>query len=117
VTVAELAEAHRGSGAWVGARAESGLIATARAISDGAKHAWIYDVDVRADMRGKGVGKLLMRLLLDHPRVRRARKVHLQTRDAMEFYEPFGFVRRERIPRPYASTAMSLFRPPMETAR
>ncbi|MBI6545596.1 MAG: GNAT family N-acetyltransferase [Cyanobacteria bacterium NC_groundwater_1444_Ag_S-0.65um_54_12] len=80
------------SAAWVGAQDSSGtLVAMARAISDTAMSAWIYDVVVRSDWRGKGVGKAIMRLLLDHPAVRNARKVRLSTRDAPGFYERFGF--------------------------
>ena len=81
-----------GASAWVGARDRSGtLVGTARAIADGARHAWIYDVIVHDAWRGRGLGRALMRLLLDHPAVRRAETVLLRTRDAMGLYEPFGF--------------------------
>jgi ribosomal protein S18 acetylase RimI-like enzyme len=111
VTRTEIAAAHRGANAWVGAHDERGdLVATARAISDGVKHAWIFDVAVRSDVRGRGVGAAVIQLLLDHPSVRRVRKVHLGTRDAMTFYEKFGFARRETIKRPYVSTEMVLLR-------
>lgn len=111
VTPAEIAEAHEGSTAWVGARDEQGaLVASARAVSDGAKHAWIYDVVVRPDQRGRGIGGAVVRLLLDHPGVRRARQVHLGTRDGMTFYAPMGFVTKATIARPYRSTEMVLVR-------
>ncbi|MCA9697242.1 MAG: GNAT family N-acetyltransferase, partial [Myxococcales bacterium] len=88
----QIREAHAGSPVWVGARDPDGrLIASARAISDGSKHAWIYDVVVADTHRGRGVGRALLTLLLDHPLVRDATKVHLQTRDAGAFYAPFGF--------------------------
>ncbi|MDI1445799.1 GNAT family N-acetyltransferase [Polyangium sp. 6x1] len=81
-----------GSSAWVGARDRSGaLVGTARAIADGARRAWIYDVIVDDAWRGRGLGRALMRLLLNHPAVRGAETVLLRTRDAMGFYEPFGF--------------------------
>ncbi|WP_272423471.1 GNAT family N-acetyltransferase [Polyangium jinanense] len=81
-----------GSSAWVGARDRSGtLVGTARAIADGARRAWIYDVIVANAWRGRGLGRALMRLLLDHPAVRGAETVLLRTRDAMKLYEPFGF--------------------------
>lgn len=90
--------AHLGSVAWVGARDPVGtLIATARANSDGRKHATIYDVAVHADFRGRGVGSALMTLLLDHPALRHCTKVSLLTRDAQPFYAPLGF--RETSPR------------------
>jgi predicted N-acetyltransferase YhbS/nitroimidazol reductase NimA-like FMN-containing flavoprotein (pyridoxamine 5'-phosphate oxidase superfamily) len=88
-----LRRAHLHAPVWVGARDESGrLIATARASTDAAKHAWIYDVAVAADWRGRGVGQALMGLMLDHPSLRDVAFVHLQTRDAERFYARFGFV-------------------------
>jgi GNAT superfamily N-acetyltransferase/nitroimidazol reductase NimA-like FMN-containing flavoprotein (pyridoxamine 5'-phosphate oxidase superfamily) len=85
--------AHLGSGVWVGARdADGELIATARASTDTAKHAWIYDVGVDAQWRGRGVGRAMLELLLDHPSMREVMAVHLQTRDAERFYAPLGFV-------------------------
>lgn len=80
------------SQATVGVRAKSGdLCAVARATSDG-RTAWIYDVVVAPAARGLGIGKALMRLLLDHPAVRAARVVRLGTRDAGALYRGLGFV-------------------------
>ncbi len=109
---AEIAAAHVGSAAWVGARDEQGaLIATARAISDGAKRAWVYDVMVAAPWRGRGLGEALMRLLLDHPAVRRTRRICLGTRDAQSFYARLGFAdRRDEPPRPWPTIEMVLAR-------
>ena len=109
----ELVSSHLGSTAWVGVKDETGaLIGTARAIADGAKCCWIYDVCVRADWRGRGVGKAMMRLLLDHPAVRRCRVLRLGTRDAQSLYASFGFVPLSALPpRPYPTTEM-LFRRP-----
>ncbi|MEZ4452103.1 MAG: GNAT family N-acetyltransferase [Nannocystaceae bacterium] len=93
VDPAVLRRAHLGSSAWVGARDRSGaLIATARAVGDGAKHGWIYDVAVAPEHRGRGVGAALLGLLLEHPVLRGALQIHLQTRDAHPFYRRFGFV-------------------------
>ncbi len=107
----ELRRAHLGSSAWVGARAPDGrLVATARALSDGGKYAWVYDVCVRSDWRGRGVGQAVMRLLLDHPAVRSCRRVRLGTRDAQSLYRRFGFVDLSMIQRPYKTTEMVLAR-------
>ncbi len=108
----DLEIAHRGSQAWVGARdGEGKLVATARATTDGAKYAWVYDVFVAESHRGRGLGKALMQLALAHPRVRDARFVLLGTRDAQGLYAQFGFVPRASLPpRPYASTEMVLVR-------
>lgn len=85
--------AQLGSGAWVVARdADSGeTIGSARAVSDGARFANVLDVVVDPRFRGRGVGSALMRLLLDHPRLRETRRVTLRTRDAVDFYARLGF--------------------------
>lgn len=110
----EIAQAQLGSTAWVGARdAEGALIATARAISDQAKRAWIYDVMLAPAWRRRGLGEALMRLLLDHPALRRTRRLYLGTRDAQAFYERLGFQDRrvaEEPFRPWPTTEMVLAR-------
>jgi nitroimidazol reductase NimA-like FMN-containing flavoprotein (pyridoxamine 5'-phosphate oxidase superfamily)/GNAT superfamily N-acetyltransferase len=84
--------AHLASQAWVGARGPDGaLVASARATSDG-KTAWIYDVVVAPAWRGRGLGKRVTTLLLDHPAVRRAPYAMLRTRDAQGLYARHGFV-------------------------
>lgn len=114
----ELAEAHLGAQAWVAARDGAGaLVASARAISDGAKHAWIYDVVVAPAWRRRGLGQALTRLVLDHPAVRGARKVHLGTRDAHDLYRRFGFIdQADMPPRGYTATTMHLDRPAVTRA-
>jgi ribosomal protein S18 acetylase RimI-like enzyme len=111
-----IARAHRGAAAWVGARDRDGaLIASARAISDGARHAWIHDVIVAPAWRGRGLGRALMRLLLDHPSVRGAELVRLATLDAQRLYREVGFADesasagepRMLLARPSASAAAS----------
>lgn len=85
-----LADSHRQSDAWILGRDARGACCTARAIAD-AKNAWIYDVAVRHDRRGEGLGEAMMQILLDHPRLRRANRVFLGTRDAQTFYAKLGF--------------------------
>lgn len=111
-TVDQLARAHVGSPAWVGARDEAGrLIATARALADGGKLAWIYDVMVAPAWRGRGLGQRLVELILDHPVVRDTVRVMLGTRDAQSLYARYGFVDRAELPRGFATTDMVLLRP------
>jgi len=87
-----IAEAHAQADAWIAARDEGGrIVGTARAISDGAKHAWIYGVAVDRAWRGRGLGRAIMELLMDHPRLRRTEWIHLSTKDAQGFYEGLGF--------------------------
>ncbi|MCA9599017.1 MAG: GNAT family N-acetyltransferase [Myxococcales bacterium] len=89
---ARLAAALVGSSAWVGARnADGRLVATARAISDGAKRAEILDVAVAEPWRGRGVGRRVFELLLSHAAVRSVRSVNLRTKDAQSFYARFEF--------------------------
>lgn len=89
---AGIGPAHLASQAWVGARAPDGaLVASARALSDG-RTAWIYDVVVARAFRGRGLGKRVFALVLDHPAVRKAPFVRLRTRDAQGLYASFGFV-------------------------
>lgn len=109
---ADLVAAHRGSSAWVGARDRGGaLVASARALADGGKLGWIYDVIVAPAWRGRGLGQALVRLLLDHPRVRGSKRVMLGTRDAHGLYARFGFVDRAALPpRAFASSDMVLVR-------
>ena len=111
---ADLIAAHRGSTVWVGARDGDGrLIASGRALADGGKLAWIYDVIVAPAWRGRGLGQALVRLVLDHPRVRACKRVMLGTRDAQALYARFGFVDRAALPpRAFTTTDMILVRPP-----
>jgi ribosomal protein S18 acetylase RimI-like enzyme len=102
-----IAGAIAGSSVFVGARVDGKLVACARALSDGHKYAWVYDVVVAPEWRGCGLGERVMRLCLDHPRVRRAARVLLQTRDAQPLYRKLGFIEEaEAPPRPYRSTGM-----------
>lgn len=108
----QLVRAHLGSTAWVCARDERGkLVASARALADGAKHAWIYDVVVSPSLQGQGIGDAVVRRLLAHPAVAGCRYVHLGTRDAQGFYERMGFSDVQNLPpRPYKTTLMTLDR-------
>jgi len=106
-----LERAMRGSTVVVAARAPEGrLVAVARALSDGARAAWVGDVCVARDWRGRGVGEALVRFLLDHPRVRDADRVRLNTRDAQPLYARLGFVETMKEQRPYPSVEMILRR-------
>jgi GNAT superfamily N-acetyltransferase len=106
-----VAQAHRGASAWVGASDAAGrLVATARAVSDGAKFAYLADVAVARERRGSGVGQALVRLLLDHPAVRGANAVRLGTADATEFYRRFGFTETSQVRRSFTSIDMLLLR-------
>lgn len=66
----------------------------ARVVTDQATFAWIADVIILPEYRGRGLGKWLMTCLLSHPAVQGTRQL-LKTRDAHGLYERFGFERQE----------------------
>ena len=80
-----------------GAYANGRQIAFARVITDEAVFAYLSDVFVVPEFRAQGVGKALMRAILDHPDLQGVAVFLLRTRDAHGLYEPFGF---ERVSRP-----------------
>lgn len=107
LTPEKVGRAHLGSNVWVGARASDGaLVGTARAVSDGEKFAYLADIAVAPERRGRGIGQALVRLLLDHPQVRRAWRVMLRTADAHELYRKFGFRGEGELELPYPSSTM-----------
>lgn len=65
-------------------------IAYARVVTDYATFAWICDVVVDPESRGRGLGKWLMACVLDHPACK-VGSCWLATRDAHGLYARFGF--------------------------
>jgi GNAT superfamily N-acetyltransferase len=63
----------------------------ARMITDGATFAYLADVYVLEEHRGKGLAKWMMKTILAHPSLQGLRRIMLATRDAHELYAPFGF--------------------------
>lgn len=80
-----------------GAYTNAQQVAFARVITDRAVFAYLSDVFVVPEFRAQGVGKALMRAILDHQDLQGLAVVLLRTRDAHGLYEPFGF---ERVRRP-----------------
>jgi len=66
-------------------------IGFARVITDRATYAYIGDVFILESHRGRGLGKKLMRAIMEHPELQGLRRWSLVTRDAHGLYEPFGF--------------------------
>ena len=66
-------------------------VAFARVVSDRAVFAYLMDVFVVPEFRGRGISKALMRAVLDHPELQNLRLFLLRTSDAHGLYEQFGF--------------------------
>jgi GNAT superfamily N-acetyltransferase len=63
----------------------------ARAVTDRTTYAWLGDVFVLEDHRGRGLGVWLVQCVLEHPDLRGLRRWALTTADAHALYTRFGF--------------------------
>lgn len=66
-------------------------VAFARVVSDRATFAYIGDVFVVEEYRGRGISKMLMENIVEHPELQGLRRWVLATRDAHGLYEQFEF--------------------------
>ena len=64
----------------------------ARMITDTATFAYLADVFIDENYRGKGLGKWLVKVILAHPDMQGLRRIILATRDAHSLYAQFGFI-------------------------
>jgi GNAT superfamily N-acetyltransferase len=71
--------------------AHGGLIGFGRLVTDYATFAWLADVVVLPEHRGKGIGRELVRTLQAQPDVQNLRCWMLGTRDAHGVYAALGF--------------------------
>ena len=62
-----------------------------RVVSDYATFAYLGDVFVLPDYRGRGLAKWLIECIVGHPQLQGLRRWVLATRDAHGLYERFGF--------------------------
>ncbi len=69
-----------------------------RAVTDYATFAWICDVVIVEEHRGRGLGQWMVECVLAHPDLKTTTQV-LRTRDAHSLYERFGFERTEYLRR------------------
>ncbi len=74
-----------------GVYAGGNQIGLARVISDYATFAYIGDVYITPEFRGKGLSKMLMKTIIDYPDLQNLRRWILATFDAHTLYEQFGF--------------------------
>ncbi|MEM7632358.1 MAG: GNAT family N-acetyltransferase [Pseudomonadota bacterium] len=76
----------------VGLRAEDGAqVGWARATSDTVYHAYIYDLQVLPDYRGRGLGTRLTQDLMAHPELSEVTGWMLSTRAHHGMYRKLGF--------------------------
>jgi GNAT superfamily N-acetyltransferase len=68
-----------------------GQVGFARVVTDAATFAYLGDVYVLEEHRGRGLSKWLMETVLAHPSLQGLRRFVLVTRDAHGLYERFGF--------------------------
>ncbi len=66
-------------------------VGLARVVTDYATFAWLCDVFVHEDYRGRGIGKWLMGSIVSHPGLQGVPRFLLATRDAHGLYSQFGF--------------------------
>jgi GNAT superfamily N-acetyltransferase len=71
--------------------ARGGQAGFARVVSDRAAFAYLGDVFVLPEHRGRGLGVWLVECVLAHPELQGLRRWHLATADAHELYRRFGF--------------------------
>jgi GNAT superfamily N-acetyltransferase len=66
-------------------------IGLARVVTDRATFAWLCDVFVLEDYRGRGLSKWLMECVMSHAALQGLRRFILGTRDAHGLYTRYGF--------------------------
>lgn len=67
------------------------MVGFARVVSDKATFAYIGDVFILDEFRGKGLSKWLMQTIVDHPELQGLRRWVLATKDAHGLYSQFEF--------------------------
>ncbi len=63
----------------------------ARVVTDYATTAYVGDVFIIEPYRGRGLGKRLVKTIIDHPELEGLRLWFLGTKDAHELYRKYGF--------------------------
>jgi len=74
-------------------------IGFARIVSDLVTFAWIADVIVDPQYRGRGIGKWMMECIMEHPAVVGTSQQLLRTTDAHGLYARYGFENAECMAR------------------
>lgn len=67
------------------------VVGFARVVTDYATFAWLCDVIVEEEHRGRGIATAMLKALEAHPRLQTLRRWFLATRDAQPLYERLGW--------------------------
>ena len=70
----------------------------ARVITDYATTAYVGDVFILESCRGRGLGKLLIKTVVEHPELQGLRLWFLGTKDAHDLYRKYGFKKVTETP-------------------
>lgn len=87
-----------------GAYEDGAQIGFSRVITDRATFAYLCDVFVLAEHRGKGASRAMMQAIMDHPDLANLRRWMLITDDAHGLYRKFGF---QVVPAPHRHMEIS----------
>ncbi len=71
-------------------RLSGGQIGFARVVTDYATFGWLCDVFVLDEGKGRGLGKWLIRTIVDCPELKQLKRIMLATRDAHALYKRYG---------------------------
>lgn len=106
-TLSEQARLNRDSEVIVAKVEGDEVLAFARVSWMTPSRAYLADVIVHPEHRGKGLGKEVMTRVMAHPKVEKTRLVMLVTRDAESLYEKYGFEEKYRDNRIFMSRAVT----------
>ncbi len=70
---------------------EGPQVGFARVVTDGVRFAYLSDLFILENVRGRGLGRWLMETIYAHDRLGDVERWFLITRDARDFYRPLGF--------------------------
>jgi len=67
------------------------MVGFARVVTDCVSFAYLADVFIVKEQRGKGLGNALVQYILEYPSIKNTKRWMLGTMDAHELYRPYGF--------------------------
>ncbi|NAY91000.1 GNAT family N-acetyltransferase [Muricauda sp. JGD-17] len=70
-----------------------GQVGFARVLTDKVVFAYLMDVIIFPAHKGKGLGKMLIKHIMECPDIKNVHTIALKTKDAHSLYEPHGFIK------------------------